>query len=205
MGWDLLFALLAGGSQAAAAWLGWRVTVHAPATQNARGRFEAAFLAVGAVGLLAIVATAYRASESQQRADRLEQRNTETLARVDANLQQLASALPHEAKRQPSARPNPEPSGRDAAAATPSMAVSANAVQPNSYAGAEPETEDERRALILFQLRNLWIASNDNISSEMMAGLEWPPEIWLNEKLAFYRQAWRVRTNGAYFETYDLK
>lgn len=55
---------------------------------------------------------------------------------------------------------------------------------------------------VLNQLRALWINSHDGISPEMMSGLEWPPENWLNEKLKTYGKEWRVRIHGANYETY---
>lgn len=56
--------------------------------------------------------------------------------------------------------------------------------------------EQRRRHALLLQLRTLYIASHDGISSELMSGLAWPPEDWLNEKLEEYGETWRVHASG---------
>lgn len=69
-----------------------------------------------------------------------------------------------------------------------------------------PVLEDSvavRRAYI-GQLTNLYIYSHDGISSEMLAGMQLPPEDWLNEQLAKNGKAWRVRNvQGTNVETYN--
>jgi hypothetical protein len=54
------------------------------------------------------------------------------------------------------------------------------------------EVERLRRTQLLSTLRNYYILSHDGITSEMMAGLEWPPEDWINQQLDRYRENWRV-------------
>jgi hypothetical protein len=56
------------------------------------------------------------------------------------------------------------------------------------------ETSAERHEF-LGRLTKLYILSHDNISSEMMAGFELPPDDWLNEQLSKYGKTWRVK-NG---------
>lgn len=56
------------------------------------------------------------------------------------------------------------------------------------------------------QLTNLYIASHDGITPEMVAGLELPPEAWLNEQLEKQGKSWRVRRiKGAKFEVYGAQ
>ena len=65
--------------------------------------------------------------------------------------------------------------------------------------------EQTRRRLLLEKLRTSWIASHDNISSKMMVGIEWPPEEWLNQKLADMGEAWRVsRATGDRIWAYEV-
>lgn len=54
----------------------------------------------------------------------------------------------------------------------------------------------------LDQLRVLWINSHDGISPEMLAGLEWPPEDWLNANLMKQGERWRARVRGPNVEAY---
>ena len=75
-----------------------------------------------------------------------------------------------------------------------------NPPQRQPGARGQPQSQDGelvRRRILLEKLRNLWIASNDGISSEMLAGLEWPPKEWLNQKLGEMGESGRVsRTSG---------
>lgn len=141
--------------------------------------------------------------------ERLELKNVVMLQRMDENLRQLAQSVPRNAvvpitPPQPSGGPVPS---ADAAAAEPMTAtMPADALQPHSYPTfSVPETEFARREAMLNQLRSLWIASNDNISPAMMAGLEWPPEAWLNEQLAKYQQDWRVSVSGPSWRGMDAR
>ena len=53
------------------------------------------------------------------------------------------------------------------------------------------ETARERQEFLV-SLTRLYIASHDGISSEMMAGLQLPPDDWLNGELAKRGKAWHV-------------
>jgi hypothetical protein len=65
--------------------------------------------------------------------------------------------------------------------------------------------EARSRRDFLGALTRNYILSHDGISSEMMAGLELPPQDWLNDQLEKYGKPWRVRTGkGPAFETYDV-
>lgn len=59
---------------------------------------------------------------------------------------------------------------------------------------ASLETLEQQRAF-LRQLTQLYISGHDNISSEMLSGLELPPDDWLNKELQKYGKSWRVK-NG---------
>lgn len=62
-----------------------------------------------------------------------------------------------------------------------------------------------QRAAVLRQLTHLYILSNGGISSRMMAGLELPPEEFLNKELERQGLPWRVRNvSGANADTYDV-
>jgi hypothetical protein len=65
---------------------------------------------------------------------------------------------------------------------------------PESFPEVSPkpkETSKERQEF-LSSLTRLYIASHDGISSEMMAGLQLPPDDWLNTELAKRGKAWHV-------------
>ena len=66
--------------------------------------------------------------------------------------------------------------------------------------------EANRRAGILRQLTQLYIASNDGISPRMASGMELPPADFLNAELERSGERWRVKNvNGPNAETYDVK
>lgn len=65
------------------------------------------------------------------------------------------------------------------------------------------ETSAERHEF-LARLTKLYILSHDNISSEMMAGFELPPDGWLNEQLIKNGKTWRVK-NGQIVNTQPSK
>ncbi len=59
--------------------------------------------------------------------------------------------------------------------------------------------------MLLRRLTDLYKLSHDNISSEMMAGLEYPPAEYLNGELAKRGERWRVKEAGpGKVEIYDL-
>jgi len=64
---------------------------------------------------------------------------------------------------------------------------------PTQHQQQQKPTPDQKA--FLSQLTHLYIMSHDGISSEMMSGLQLPPEDWLNEKLQLYKKAWRMK-NG---------
>lgn len=62
-----------------------------------------------------------------------------------------------------------------------------------------------RRRELLNKITQLYIASNDGISSEMMAGLEFPPAEYLNAELEKLGESWRIKATGpGKVEIYDL-
>lgn len=69
----------------------------------------------------------------------------------------------------------------------------------------QDESEKERRTLIVRQLVPLYMEGHDGISSAMRAGLELPPEKWMNHELAHRGYHWTVRDSGnGRFETCDV-
>ena len=102
---------------------------------------------------------------------------------------------------------------RSPAAATTSKAVLAAAeldlrvvvaetvVAHGAAKGGGPPAKSTSTPIRWLNSTRLYVVSHDNISSEMMAGLELPPEAWLNEQLEKQGTSWRVRVlNGANFE-----
>lgn len=66
--------------------------------------------------------------------------------------------------------------------------------------------EINRRQSILRQLTELYMMSNDGISSRMAAGMELPPADFLNEELEKLGESWRVHSvNGQNADIYELK
>ncbi len=53
------------------------------------------------------------------------------------------------------------------------------------------KAEQERRRLILSQLRQLYILSHDGISAEMMSGVAPLPKDWVEQKLKERGETWR--------------
>jgi|GEM_PF-6923130 thiol:disulfide interchange protein len=51
--------------------------------------------------------------------------------------------------------------------------------------------ELQRRYRILKALRQEYILSHDNISPQMMAGIEMPPKEWINKRLQELGESWR--------------
>lgn len=69
------------------------------------------------------------------------------------------------------------------------VSVTGNAIAPSS-------PPKDRRLVQLSQLRQLYILSHDGISPELMAGLAWPPENWLNDELKKQSADFRVHVEG---------
>jgi hypothetical protein len=70
---------------------------------------------------------------------------------------------------------------------------------------AEQQATLASRVAYVNALTRTYIQGHDGISSEMMGGLELPPEIWLNRELAKAGETWRVRNiRGPRFEIYEL-
>lgn len=67
---------------------------------------------------------------------------------------------------------------------------------PEQKAARDQAAEDQRRSNLLQGLRNQFIASHDGISSEMMAGMAWPPDDWMNEQLEKLGETFRVTADG---------
>jgi hypothetical protein len=63
--------------------------------------------------------------------------------------------------------------------------------------GVADPAADMRDIEYLKELRQKWILDHDGISSDMLAGLEWPPESWLNEQLRVANQPFRVSVSGS--------
>jgi len=70
------------------------------------------------------------------------------------------------------------------------------------------EAEAQKRAQrgpVLRQITQLYILSHDGISPRMMAGMELPPEEFINAELERQGATWRVRNvNGETADTYDI-
>jgi hypothetical protein len=215
MPFDILIALLAGLTQVGLGWLGVRMTTKPPRTKAQKRGYELGFIALSFVGVLAIIGTSYRASEAQDRAERLAEKNQLLLERITLRVEYLAGFKPQNTAYQLPNRPatKPPPKGGDSEAgaapidglspATGTVAEDALFVEPGGSVPRPPPLDAKQRMELLAELRNLWIASHDGISSEMLAGLEWPPEQWLNDQLFKYRQPWRVKVSGPRVEAYD--
>jgi hypothetical protein len=68
---------------------------------------------------------------------------------------------------------------------------------------AEADARSRRQFLEL--LTRNFILSHDGIPSQMLAGLQLPPQDWLNEQLEIYGKRWRVRNvQGPTFEIYEV-
>jgi hypothetical protein len=67
--------------------------------------------------------------------------------------------------------------------------------KPLSHQDSKKTRMTKEQQAFLLKLTQLYISSHDGISSEMIAGLELPPESWLNEKLRQYHKNWRI-SNG---------
>jgi len=68
--------------------------------------------------------------------------------------------------------------------------------------GGAPANE---RGRVLGQITDLYMLSHDGITPEMAAGLQLPPEGYINAQLTKQGAQWRVRNiNGPHCETYDL-
>jgi hypothetical protein len=105
-----------------------------------------------------------------------------------------------------------EEEGKRAAATQETVNTIAAALGIHGYASPEAlkakisEIESENRRQFLVLLTRNYILSHDEISSEMMAGLQLPPEDWLNSELQKYGKLWRVRNvRGPNYETYDVR
>jgi hypothetical protein len=71
-----------------------------------------------------------------------------------------------------------------------------------------PVLEDSAasRGEFIGQLTILYMRDHDGISSEMVAGLELPPEAWLNKQLEKRGKSWRIRNiHGTTFDSYNVK
>ncbi len=53
------------------------------------------------------------------------------------------------------------------------------------------EAEQQRRRLILSQLRQLYILSHDGLSAEMLSGIALLPKDWVEQKLKERGETWR--------------
>lgn len=56
--------------------------------------------------------------------------------------------------------------------------------------------EAQRREGVVGQLRTVYVLSHDGISSELMAGLAWPPADWMNEQLANLGERFTFQSDG---------
>ncbi len=61
----------------------------------------------------------------------------------------------------------------------------------------------DQRITFMQTLTKLYILSHNHISPEMIAGLEWPPEVWLNDQLEKRALNWRVHVSGQRIEFYS--
>jgi hypothetical protein len=66
-----------------------------------------------------------------------------------------------------------------------------------------PEPRQDERIATLQSLTNLYMLSHDGITPEMAAGLEFPPEEWVNSQLDKRHEAWRVHIDGQKVNFYD--
>ncbi len=72
--------------------------------------------------------------------------------------------------------------------ATENLAVAEGATAVTVLA----QTESQRRQAILQALRMEYILSRDNLSPGLLAGIEWPPLDWLNQRLKELKESWMV-------------
>ena len=92
------------------------------------------------------------------------------------SLEAPSSTIPSNERNLPSSKTKTRNLGPESVPEVPSKSV---------------ETSRERQEFLV-SLTRLYIASHDGISSEMMAGLQLPPDDWLNGELAKRGKAWHV-------------
>lgn len=63
--------------------------------------------------------------------------------------------------------------------------------QYESLAKHVRSAEQQRRGVIIGQLRQLYVLSHDGLSSEMLAGIEPLPKLWVEAKLSQMGETWR--------------
>jgi hypothetical protein len=83
-------------------------------------------------------------------------------------------------------------------------AVNKLSILQSQQSNTATQTTINQRSAVLAQLRQYYILSHDNITPRMAAGMEWPPQDWLNGELENRGEKWRVRVNRDRFETYNV-
>lgn len=136
------------------------------------------------VGLALTLIQQYRSESAQQiaqqQADAAQHRNEAVQNQVQAELGRLVQQgqSPYSADVEHSKQAHT--TGKTAIHGKPSRPIS------------DPiAAEVERRRQILNALRNEYILSHDNISAALMAGTEYPPTDWMNERLRQLGERWR--------------
>ncbi|TGN82059.1 hypothetical protein EOW77_0026775 [Bradyrhizobium yuanmingense] len=74
---------------------------------------------------------------------------------------------------------------------------------PSMIAQRAKDEEERRRNSLLSNLRQLYILSHDGLSSELLAGLAWPPDEWTNTELAKRGEPYQIRTRSAKIEWFE--
>lgn len=62
------------------------------------------------------------------------------------------------------------------------------------------QSELVRRSTVVAQLRNYYMLSHDGLSTELVAGMAWPPDEWMNQQLGQLGETWTVHATGGKIE-----
>jgi hypothetical protein len=186
--WNIFFAVAIASLAGTATYVGIHLTIHPPATAGGKAAYKASFVAIGVISALLVFLQAQRNESTNGESARLSadmKLKIDSLAKQNGEI--LATLTAPKTTNSPIQRPkNPV------------------VVHPELSVSLAPQ-EESRRTGVILALRNEYILSHDGISSKMLAGLEFPPADWMNERLTALGETWRVKTgmNSKYLQVYD--
>lgn len=184
---DTLLYAVSGLCTLALSIMGFVITTRPPKGQARKRLYEWSFIMLAVVGS---VATFW----SFQRSQAEQEKSAAVMARLGRDLAQVNNTTAQTAK------------GVDSLLSQKTVDATPPTEQTAPSTKTVSDAEKVERTQIVTQLRDLYILSHDNITPQMMAGLELPPVEWLNEQLAKYKKPWRIKSaNGPTFQIYELK
>jgi hypothetical protein len=152
--------------------LGGIVSAHAPARTWQKWLYGMTFVALGIVGLCFVVK---QSNETTAATAILNNNISDLRGKLDSLgieiKKELASLIPKHYERN---------------------AVENLALSEGAKAAVPAQSESQRRQAILQALRREYILSHDNLSPSLLAGMEWPPFDWLNQRLRELKEPWTV-------------